>query len=127
MRISILLFVLLCSGCGSSVPLEDAGPGFSFLSSIRFTSGHGWEGQYLRSRLTSRCNGDWSFGKARIMQGEITPGIIFDGEDFSGTPYDDGNWLLQVRIFEPECNGVIYSDRDVWINFSIKGDRKRNY
>ena len=127
MRISMLLIVLLCAGCGTSVPLVDAGPGFSFQSSIRFTSGHGWEGHYVRSRLTARCDGEWGFGEARIMQGEVPPGMIFDGEDFSGTPFDAGNWLLQVRIFEPECNGVIYADRDLWVNFSIKGDRKRSY
>ena len=48
-----------------------------------------------------------------------SPGMIFDGEDFSGTPFDAGNWLLQVRIFEPECNGV-YADRIFGLIFQLK-------
>jgi hypothetical protein len=58
------------------------------------------------------------------MEGEVPPGIIFDGEEFSGSPLRGGNWLIQVRVVDPSCNGAVYDDRDVWVNFSIKGSSK---
>ena len=124
MRPILCFLLVLFTGCGSSTPLPDAGPGFSFLSSIKFTSGHGWPLQRMRVRLTARCNGPWEIGRLRLMEGEVPPGIIFDGEEFSGSPLRGGNWLIQVRVVDPSCNGAVYDDREVWVNFSIKGSSK---
>ena len=78
----------------------------------------------MRVRLVARCNGPWEIRTLRIMEGQVPSGLIFDGEEFSGTPNVGGNWLLQIKVIDPTCNGIVYEDKDVWLRFGIKGDRE---
>ena len=123
MRILICTLVLICAGCASP-PLRDAGPGFSFLSSIKYSSSRGLRGNHMRVRLSARCDGPWEVHTVRIMQGDVPSGIFFDGVEFSGTPRDAGSWFLQAKVVGPSCKGVVYDDKIVWLTFDIEGDRR---
>ena len=67
MRISTLLMVLLCAGCGTSVPLVDRA-GFPF----KFHSIHLWPwlgGSVRPFKIDCEVRWRMGFGEARIMQG----------------------------------------------------------
>ena len=114
---------LLCiqTGCDST-PLKDAGPGFSFVSSINFADTRGLIGNYLRTRLTARCNGPWGADNIRV-QGSLPPGITSNGTELAGTPLRAGAWYIQAKVSAPHCNGVVYDDKLLWVNFTIEGGR----
>jgi hypothetical protein len=120
-----ILFSVACGlvGCGSA-PLKDAGPGFSFTSSIKFANTRALVRTYTRVRLSAKCNGEWGAQGLRV-QGDIPPGMIVDGLEFSGSPVGAGSWLIQARVVKPYCDGVVYDDKQLWFNFTVEGERPR--
>lgn len=107
------------------MPLKDAGPGLSFLSSISLTDTRGLTGNYLRARLTARCDGPWGADNIRI-QGTLPPGIMSNDTELAGTPLRAGAWYVQVKVIAPHCNGVVYDDQLLWTNFTIEGGRPQS-
>ena len=124
MRFLLCILVMICAGCAAPPP-RDVGMGFSFLSSIKYTSGRGLRGNRMRVRLTARCNGPWEVHSVRIISGDIPTGIFFDGVEFSGTPRNAGSSFIQAKVMGPACNGIVYEDKVVWLTFDIVGDGPR--
>ena len=71
----------------------------------------------------ANCAESWKSQRIEYIGGEIPPGLIFNGADFTGVPDRAGTWLTQVRVVAPACQGVVYMDKDLWILFTVEEDR----
>ncbi len=76
----------------------------------------------MEVELNARCKGDWGYDDVRVVQGDLPPGLILAGGEFTGTPYRAGAWLAQVQVIAPSCNNNVYPDKYLWVRFSVGGE-----
>lgn len=120
LKLCIVFCVVCQTGCDST-PLKNAGPGLTFLNSIKFDDTRSLLGNYMRARLTAKCNGPWGADNVRVRQGDLPRGLFLTDLGIEGSPLEVGSRFVEVRIIAPYCNGVVYDDKQLWVNIDIAG------
>lgn len=119
----LLLLVVLITHTACFGPGPITVPSSPFWNSLAYVGKQGQVGKSMTVEVVADCAQDWSSTGFRIVSGEVPPGLIFDGQSFSGSPQVGGTWLLQVRVQEPACRGDVFPDKDIFVMITVDHGR----
>ena len=118
--IAAVLFLVGCATAtttGYNPPTGDP----KFWNSFSYTGQNTEVGHHMSASPRATCVGSWSVQSTQLVRGRLPPGLTLDGTRIEGTPQRPGNWSVTIRYFQPQCNGKVYADKDVPVDFNIKG------